>query len=96
MGQIPPRALFALQIAGIQIPAVAPDVISFMFLSGAASPHISTVLKTGNLTTAWPLASASSDLAIGPEARDSMVDEALQLLSDTHSHASCDGFSDDE
>ncbi|KAG0411429.1 hypothetical protein HPB47_011444 [Ixodes persulcatus] len=42
------------------------------------------------------LASVSDEPAMGPEARESMVDEAVQLVFDSDSDASFDGFSDDE
>ncbi|KAG0426466.1 hypothetical protein HPB47_026441 [Ixodes persulcatus] len=42
------------------------------------------------------LASVSEEPAMGPEARESMLDEVVQLVFDSDSDASFDGFSDDE
>lgn len=42
------------------------------------------------------LASVSEEPAMGPEARESMVDEMLQLIFDSNGHAPSDGFRDDE
>uniref|UniRef100_A0A4D5RYT6 Putative pogo family transposase n=1 Tax=Ixodes scapularis TaxID=6945 RepID=A0A4D5RYT6_IXOSC len=42
------------------------------------------------------LASVSDEPAMGPEARESIVDEVVQLVFDSDSDESFDGFSDDE